>query len=258
MAQKKNHQRRRRGRGGFGPFLRLLSVVLTAVVIVAALTLFFKVEQISVKGNSRYTAEEIIAACGVMPGDNLVLLDKYRIAERLYTQLPYITGVRINRAFPDGLTIIVTETVSALAIESGDRWWLLSADGKVVDTVSDEEAQQHVILIGVTAQLPAPGSQLKLMDNTNISEERLLELISKLAERDMLKQTQRILTDDSEILVLEYDNRFRVELYYDADFDFKLDCLQAAVNELEPNETGIIRMTMKNENEVRLIPFGKG
>ena len=61
---KKRKNRRRRVRGSFGPLLRLLSVVLTAVVIVAALTLFFKVETVSVSGNSRYTAQEIIDVCG--------------------------------------------------------------------------------------------------------------------------------------------------------------------------------------------------
>lgn len=255
MAQRKKKPRRRRARGSFGPFLRLLSIVLTAVVIVAALTLFFKVEQISVQGNDRYSADEIIAACGVISGDNLVLLDKYSIAQTLYTDLPYITDVRITRSFPDTLKISVEETHAALAIESGGAWWLLSEAGKVLEQVEEAEAKEHLLLIGMTALPPSPGSPLQLAESNRLSTGRLLELVAGLNRRGMLEKTQSIHADDSEILVLAYDNRFRVELYYDADLDFKLDCLLAAVNELEPNETGIIRMTMENENEVRLIPF---
>ena len=49
------HRRRnrRRRRGSLGPLLRVLSVLLTAVAVVAALTLFFKVDQVVVSGNSR-------------------------------------------------------------------------------------------------------------------------------------------------------------------------------------------------------------
>lgn len=251
---KKRKNRRRRARGSFGPLLRLLSVVLTAVVIVAALTLFFKVETVSVSGNSRYTTQEIIDICGVKQGDNLVLLDKYAIAQRLYTQLPYITDVRINRAFPDGLTVQVVETHAALAIESGGAWWLVSENGKVVDVTDSQGAQDYLILRGMNAQGIEIGSQLTLAPEDHISAQRLKELVAALSERDMLDKTEAIDAGDREILVIRYDGRFDVELYYDADFDFKLDCLQAAVNELEPNETGIIRMTMKDENEVRLIP----
>ena len=252
---KKRKNRRRRARGSFGPLLRLLSVVLTAVVIVAALTLFFKVETVSVSGNSRYATREIIEICGVQQGDNLVLLDKYAIAQRLYTQLPYITDVRINRSFPDGLTVQVAETQAALAIENGGAWWLMSENGKVVDVTDAQGAEGYIILSGMNAQGIEIGSQLNLALDDHISAQRLKELIAALRARGMLSKTDAIDAGDREILIIHYDGRFDVELYYDADLDFKLDCLCAAVNELEPNETGIIRMTMKDENEVRLIPY---
>ncbi len=255
MAQRKKKPRRRRRGGSFAPLLRLLSIVLTAVVIVAALTLFFKVEQISVQGNERYSADEIIAACGVMSGDNLILLDKYTIAQTLYTGLPYITDVRITRSLPDTLKVTVEETHASLAIESGGAWWLLSDEGKVLEQVDESQAQQHLILTGITPLPLSPGSPLQLADGNHLSTQRLLELVTGLLSRGMLEKTQEIHAGSSEALVLSYDNRFRVELHYDADLDFKLDCLKAAVNELEPNETGIILMTMENENEVRLIPF---
>lgn len=257
MARKKNTRRRRRGRGSFGPVLRLLSVVLTAVVIVVALTLFFKVENITVSGNSRYATEEIVAVSGVMQGDNLILLDKYKIAQKLYTELPYITNVRIKRDFPDGLKVEVTETHSALAIETGGAWWLVSENGKVLECTDAAAAQEHLLLRGMTAQGIAAGEQLVLSKDGNINAQRLLELIGVLRERGMLEKVAVIDAGNEEMLVIAYDGRFDVELRYDADFSFKMDCLKAAVNELEPNETGIIRMTMADENEVRLIPYGR-
>ena len=246
-------RRRRRSRGSLGPLMRALSVVLTAVVVVVALTLFFKVDQVVVSGNSRYTVEEITAVCGVEPGDNLILLNKYQIAQQLYTQLPYITNVRVNRKLPDQLLVEVTETKVALTIEGGGAWWLLSESGKVLD-VAEGDAEGYLLLRGVVPEGIAVGEQLRLAAG-NLSAERLLELVAALSERNMLEKTDWVDASDGEILRIGYDGRFEVELFYNADFDFKVNCLRSVVEELEPNETGTIRMTMEDENEVRFIPL---
>ena len=217
--------------------------------------MFFELEQVVVTGNSRYTVEEIIAVSGVEQGDNLILLDKYQIARRVYTELPYITDVRVNRAFPDGLTVEVTETHAALAIESAGAWWLVSEGGKILDVTDAAGAEGYLLLRGMSARDITVCAQLALSEEDHITAERLKELISELSRRDMLEKTASIDASNREMLVIAYDGRFDVEIGYDADFAFKLDCLRAAVNELEPNETGIIRMTMDDENEVRLIPY---
>ena len=115
MPNKRKKKRRRRG--GLGRLLRPLSFLIAAIAMVTALTLFFKVETIVVTGAGRYTAEEIIAASGVETGDNLVLLDRYRVSQRIYTALPYITDVRPRQEFPSTLNIEVTETRIAAAIQ---------------------------------------------------------------------------------------------------------------------------------------------
>lgn len=250
----RRHKRRRRRRGSLGPLLRVLSVVLTAVAIVAALTLFFKVEQVTVSGNERYSADEIIEVSGVEQGDNLILMDKYRIAEKLYTQLPYITEVRINRQFPDTLLVDVVETQAVAVIKGGSSNWLLDSKGKLLEVIGSSAAKKYLSLEGMTAENPAISGKLALGEDSPISADRLLELMGELEQRGMLEKTSVLDASNPEYLVMTYDDRFQVEMFYDADFTFKLNCLQAAVAQLEPNETGIIRMTLKDDNEVRFIP----
>ena len=252
MAHRRRNRRRRRG--SLGPLLRVLSVLLTAVAVVAALTLFFKVDQVVVSGNSRYSAEEIIEVSGVEQGDNLILMDKYHIAEKLYTELPYITEVRINRKLPDVLMVEVVETQAVAAIKGGSSTWLMDSGGKLLEVVSASMAKKYITLEGLTAESPAISGKLKLGEESPISAQRLLELMQALKQWGMLEKTTSLDASDPDYMVLSYDGRFEVEMFYDADFDFKLNCLQAAVAQLEPNETGTIRMTMKDDNEVRFIP----
>ena len=174
MAHRRRNRRRRRG--SLGPLLRVLSVLLTAVAVVAALTLFFKVDQVVVSGNSRYSAEEIIEVSGVEQGDNLILMDKYHIAEKLYTELPYITEVRINRKLPDVLMVEVVETQAVAAIKGGSSTWLMDSGGKLLEVVSASMAKKYITLEGLTAESPAISGKLKLGEESPISAQRLLEL----------------------------------------------------------------------------------
>lgn len=252
--QKRRSRRRNRRRGSLGPFLRAMSLVLAAVVIVAALTLFFKVDQIQVGGNVRYTDEEIIAVTEVEQGDNLILLDKFSIKQRLFRELPYVSEVRFSQKLPDTLIVEVTETSAVAAIGGGGAQWLISANGKILEGVTAAAAGDYLQIKGLEAVSPAVSGTLELAEDSQMTGEELLAVLGQLRERGMLSRTGSLDAGDPEKLILRYDERFQVELPYLEDYSFKLDCLKAAVASLEPNEMGRILLTLKNDNEARFIP----
>lgn len=247
-------RKKRRRRGGLGRLLRPLSVILAAVAVVAALTLFFKVEHIEVTGSSRYQTAEIIDASGVKTGDNLVLLDRYRVSQRIYTSLPYVTDVRPKPKFPNTLEIEVTETRAAASIQGAGGFWLISSDGKILEAVDSLRAADYLQITGVQAENPAVSSPLVLPEDSPVTIERLRALLDALVSQEALSRTDAVNCGSSRELVLEYDGRFQVEIFYDADFNFKITCLLSAVDKLEPNQTGTLRMTMSDDYEVRFIP----
>ena len=246
---KKRKTRRRRRRGGLGRLLRPLSVLLTAVAVVAALTMFFKVSTVEVTGSSRYREGEVAAASGVELGDNLVLLDKYRIAQRIYTELPYVTEARINRKFPSTLVLEVTETTAVASIQGAGGYWLLSAGEKLLEAVDETGAQDYLRITGLEAVNPAVSARLELPEDSPITLERLGQLLSAMERLEMLGRADGLDLSDRSDLVLGYDGRFQVIISYDADFDYKLLCLLEAVKCLEPNERGTIRLNMKEANK---------
>ena len=82
MARRRRYNRKRR-RGSFAFLYKLLAFVLICGAIGLALAMFFKIEDIEISGNSRYSKEQIVAAAEVKPGDNLFLLNKYDAAARI-------------------------------------------------------------------------------------------------------------------------------------------------------------------------------
>ena len=132
----RRHGRGRRGRR-FGVLYKLLTLVVVCAAAVLALTLFFKVESVEVTGNSRYSAQEIQDACGVQLGDNLYLLSKPDMVQRLHQRLPYIDEVRITRSLPNTLCVQVTEFTTVYAVEQEGTVWLLTSGGKIVETAAE-------------------------------------------------------------------------------------------------------------------------
>ena len=89
MARRRNSNRRRR-RGSVGFLYKMLSVLVICTAIIAALTLFFRVNAIQVSGQQRYTDEQVQEASGIQIGDNLFLLNKYDAAGKIVEALPTV------------------------------------------------------------------------------------------------------------------------------------------------------------------------
>ena len=239
MARRRRYNRKRR-RGSFAFLYKLLAFVLICGAIGLALAMFFKVEDIEVNGNSRYSKEQIVAAAEVKPGDNLFLLNKYDAAARIRQQLPYVEVVQ------------VTECRDPVAIKQDGTVYLLCSKGNIVDTVSAAKWSQYIQIEGLTLLDPQVGGEARASATQQMVLERLLEILSLLVEKGMLHQVQVIDLSDASHITMRYMSRFDVQFLWDADFDYKLDYLAAVVDRLEDNEKGSIDMTQ--EGKASFIP----
>ena len=248
MARRKRRNRRS-NRGRFAVLYRLLTFVVICGAIVAALALFFKVENIEVQGAERYTQEEVVAASGVEIGSNLFLMDKYDVASRIRSELSYVETVQIIRKLPSTLSITVTESKTAMAIEQEDVLWLISGTGKLVDTVT-AGTKDYPTITGLTLKDPRIGSTLQAENEE--AGRVLLDMLQRLREKEMLGDVQAIHMEDASVITMRYLNRFTVQIPWNADMDYKFNYLLAVVERLEDNEKGTINMTQ--DHKVNFIP----
>jgi len=249
VARRRRNRKYRRGR--FLPLLRALFSLLVCVAVAVAMTIFFKIEEITVSGNARYTAEQVVEATGIQLGQNMFVLNKYEISDQMTRDLPYIDTVQIRRRLPSTLAVEITETQATVAVASGSSWWLMDADGKLLEKTEDNGGLLSVW--HVSPLLPTPGSLLALPEDGTISAQRLLELLDIIEQKGMSKVIRAVNCSDPDILILRYSDRFRVEIPYGADLSKKLDMLVEIVARLEENETGTIRMT-REDGTCHFIP----
>lgn len=243
-----NHRRRRRGSSGF--LYKLLSVLVICGCLVAALTLFFRVDTIVVTGQSRYTAQEIQEASGIQQGDNLLLLNKYNASGSIAQQLPYIEEIRIHKELPDTLRIEVRECETPVAVVQDGFTWLISSSGKgkIVDQLDASAAGDYAQVTGCTLLAPSIGSEVVLGSEFSLQQESLLGLLSALDEEGMLPNLDSISLEDLSVIRMGYLDRFTVKLPYGADYASKMRILKLAIESdyVQDNMTGTFDMTRED------------
>ena len=244
----RRHGRGRRGRR-FGVLYKLLTLVVVCAAAVLALTLFFKVESVEVTGNSRYSAQEIQDACGVQLGDNLYLLSKPDMVQRLHQRLPYIDEVRITRSLPNTLRVQVTEFTTVYAVEQEGTVWLLTSGGKIVETAA--ERGDVPLIDGCELLAPSLSGDVSFALELQNRQESLFALLTALESAELTGDVRAIHLGDPTVLSMDYTESFTVEMPYGADYPRLLRYLTLVIEELETNLTGVIDLTRDGEPHFR-------
>lgn len=214
---------RRRKRHGSNSLTGIIVFVLAAgIFLLLSTTIFFNVENIRVTGASNYSADEIVAASGINPGDNLVRTNTEKCAGRIESQLVYIENAKISRAFPNTMIIEVEASVPAANFICDDGAYIISKGCKVLEFSPKPKAG----LLNFTGTEPAVG--LLPGDIFASADEHKDSIINKLmgffGENTTLSESVTMIdVSDRSDLSYTYDGRITVRLGAVTDIEYKIN-----------------------------------
>lgn len=133
----KGRKRGSRGRN-YSLYYMIAIVLIIVVLIVLANTVLFKCSSIEVEGNSRYTAEQIIAPSGIETGENLLHIDIKDAESRIKAALSYIDDVEVKRSLPTKIKITVKEAEKWFLVTNNGVTGAVSRMGRIVELGSVE------------------------------------------------------------------------------------------------------------------------
>lgn len=244
-------RKRRRRRGGTPALLVLLCVLIGTAAVITAMTIFFKIGQVRLTGDTRYSQQTVAEASGLELGANLILFDKNTVLRRIREACPYLDTVQVRRRLPDTVEVIVTECVPVAAVRSEGSFWLMDREGKLLEKVSSAETQELPQVTGLTLVKPKAG------DFAEISEEdakKPMILLLNTAEDDgILQDIGEMDLSEQYNIRFTYLDRFTVKLGSTEELAKKLRFLHAIVEEkLEPNVSGVIDLS--DPQKARFVP----
>lgn len=221
MAARKNRNRQRRRRGRFGILYKLLSFLIIFTALVVGCVVFFRVNEITVQGNSRYTAQEVIAASGVELGDNLFLINNPQTVRAITRALPYVEKVTPVKALPDTLEIHITESRACAYFESEDGYWLINSGIKAVELTRDETKIESLPRIsGLTTVTAVLGSPLTAQLEEQLRLNGLKSLLTALNARNMVEGINVFVDlSSANAIYFDYGDDLTVVVPVSGDFD---------------------------------------
>ncbi|MBC7962240.1 MAG: FtsQ-type POTRA domain-containing protein [Steroidobacteraceae bacterium] len=130
--------------------LSLVSGILYGAYRAIASVTFFNLKNIEVSSSKRLTRVEILELAGIETGKDLLRLNLKDMGEHIL-QNPWVESVRINRYFPDRISIAVTER-EPLAIVNMGFIYYLDKKGIVFKVLNQGDKLDYPVVTGFSEE----------------------------------------------------------------------------------------------------------
>lgn len=219
---------------------RPLTFFLVIVALIFIMSVFFKVSRIEVRGNSIYSAEEVIRASGITEGDNLFFINGIAAGSRVAVKLPYVDSVQINRGLPNLVIIEVTESKAVGCLKVSDELWSVSSSGKFLSSITQDDSSYIAMISGVSVSEAATGEYIKAASGEENKLAYLTDILYQIQARGLLGKVTAIDMSDVSNPTFEYDSRFLVKLGAMDNTEYKFGKLLSAVSQLTADDAGTL------------------
>ena len=262
---------------------RLMIQLLTVAAIVAALVLglsvFFKVETITISGAEVYDPYVIEKNSGIEKGDNLLTFSRPRAGALIKANLPYVDTVRFGIKLPGTVNIIIEEDEVVYAIKDQvDAWWLINSDGRVVEPGTGSKAANHTQVLGVQIESPVPDTVAVAVETVSTetypegdpnagapvpvvqtNAQRLtaaLQILRALEANDIVGSAASVDVSRLEDIILWYGTRYQVNLGDTANLEYKISCMNDVILQMSDYQSGILDISFTIwPDQVGYTPF---
>ena len=262
---------------------RLLVQLMTVTAIVAALVLglsvFFKVETITISGAEVYDPYVIEKNSGIEKGDNLLTFSRPRAGALIKANLPYVDTVRFGIKLPGTVNIIIEEDDVVYAIKDQvDAWWLINSDGRVVEAGTGSKAANHTQVLGVRIESPVPDTIAMAVETvstetypegdpnagapvpvTQTNAQRLtaaLKILQELEANDIVGSAASVDVTRLEDIILWYGTRYQVNLGDSTNLEYKIACMNDVILQMSDYQSGILDISFTIwPDQVGYTPF---
>ena len=246
-------------------YLQLITVFAIALAFCLGISIFFKVDTITVSGNNHYTPWTVAQASGIQEGENLLFFGRFGAQVKIKQALPYVEKVRIGIKLPGTVNIVIEEVPVVYSIRDLDgSWWLISSTGRIVEQVNSASAGKSTAIDGVVLDAPVAGEQAvaweapaatdgegNVIPSAGNNADRLkaaLSIAQELERNEILGEAASIHVQDLQNIRLWYADRYEVRLGDSTDLAGKIAAMRVAIHKMGQFQTGVLELAPSGES----------
>ena len=227
--------------------LNVLTVAAVAFAIFLGLSIFFKVEQVTVVGADRYSEWTVYEASGIEEGDSLLFFGQATASSKIIGALPYVTSVRFDIELPGTVKIIIQEAPVAYSVLCEDgTWWLMTAQGRLTEQVSAAVASDCPRIDGVTLRQPVAGGQAVAAESGEgavTGADRLamaLGIVAQLEANELFDRVSHVDVSNLQYLEFWLGQQHQVKLGEGKFLVEKVAAVKGVLEKMNQYQTGVI------------------
>ena len=220
------------------PFYGPLALVLIFLVVVLAMSLFFRVSEIEVVNASDYTDSEIITASGIEKGVNLFFVDRFSAASMIFADLPYMDTVSIRRQLPNRIVIQAEGSAPSAYMVFEGEYWFLDRNGRALGVTTALKAETYPEVRSLEAITVIPGEEMVVEGENILRLKYLGELINALIGQGLIDKVSWIDLKDPSNPSVYFDGRLTVYFGEMENTLFKAALLEDVTSKLAPDDSG--------------------
>ncbi len=247
---KKSKKTRKKSKNKALPVVIISGIIIAIVLTVLSLTVFFKASHVTVKGDSRYETKQIITAADISSSQNMILLNKSKVENRIINALPYIgkVDVKIN-LLTSTVTLVVYETEPFGAVKFNDEFLLIDSSGKFLEKTTNPTCRKIYV---EKVETPEVGKVLSFGEEGDM--ETLIKLVKTLEKLSITEITAIDFSNSSDIRLLYKDMQIwklgtKSVLSNDEKIEYKLKfCIKESQS--EEGKMGVVDVSAMTINDV--------
>lgn len=246
---KRYRKRKRRYKKSFRIFRAFLVISIPAIMIYS-MSVLLKIKDIELLGNVPYTKSELLDSIDVENGDNLITVNTVKIASNLLKNHVYIDQIQIIRDFPDVLRIELTEVTVLGTVYTGDTYYLIDINGKILEEITSKEADNYIKIYGIDLDSPVIGEIMKPVSDYKL--ESLLSIYNSFVSEGLTDNVLEINLEKMYDVKVIYTEKYELCFGSIEDISYKIRLLEEVLKKLTISDIGVIDLS--STSKARFIP----
>lgn len=191
--ERRLYKQRKRNRFRTRFYVLMTALILLVFWLIISNSGVFTIDAIEVRGNSHYTAEEIINIGHATSGRNIIYQANIKETKEFLEQNPYIKSAEVRRKLPATLVIKVTERQERLAFRYDDDYLVMDEDGILLKKTRNKP--KTTIIEGIVVSKIKLGEKIGTEDGKRM--DMALDLIKTMIDSDLYYVKVDISTEKS-------------------------------------------------------------
>lgn len=220
-------------------------ILIILIALSLWVTFLFRVKEIEIIGESRYSREEILFFLDIYPKDNMNTLNYKKISQKALKALPELETISFKKGSFGTLKVTIEESTAKFAVFFNENYLLVTENWKMYRT----ETAKPVGLPIVTGYEPRSMTAGSTLDTASSLRAQTLKTV--IAALDGKDGFNKINLRDEYNVELEYDGRITCNIGAAEDLDYKIAYILTVIGKIPDTDEGIL--TLRGTNSASYI-----